>query len=96
MKPGNLFSASYFVFSCHLGHCFSATCGQVSMQISLGMKLVETKDKLTKTFFSQSSYLALDNEKQKILSSKIQELYENLDDVIETDFYTTAYIAKRK
>lgn len=59
-------------------------------------KLVETKDKLTKAFFSQSSYLALDKEKQKILSSKVQELYENIDDVIETDFYTTAYIAKRK
>ncbi|WDV48061.1 methyltransferase domain-containing protein [Clostridiaceae bacterium M8S5] len=59
-------------------------------------KIIETKDKLTKEFFSQSSYLALDNEKQKILYSKIQELYENLDDVIETDMYTTAYIAKRK
>lgn len=59
-------------------------------------KLVNTREKFMKGFFSQSSYLALDKENQKILSHKVEELYSNLDDIIETDFCTTAYIAKRK
>lgn len=59
-------------------------------------KLAETKEKFTKGFFSQSSYLALDKEKQKELSLKVEELFESLDDEVEGDMHTTVYIAKRK
>ena len=59
-------------------------------------KLADTKEKFTKGFFSQSSYLALDKQKQKELSAKVEELYKSLDDIVETDIYTTVYIAKRK
>jgi SAM-dependent methyltransferase len=58
-------------------------------------KLRQTKENFTKGFFSQSSYLALDTEKQKQVYDKVHELYKNLDDDIETDFYTTVYIAKK-
>lgn len=59
-------------------------------------KLVESRDRLTKAFFSQSSFLSLDNEKQESLSSKVINLYQNLEDIVETEIYTTVYIAKRK
>jgi hypothetical protein len=44
----------------------------------------------------QSSFLALKAEDQKVLSEKVINLYEKLDDIVETDFYTTAYIAGKK
>lgn len=56
----------------------------------------QTRENFTKGFFSQSSYLSLDDEKRKALSTKVEELFMDLSDVIETDFYTTAYIAKKK
>lgn len=59
-------------------------------------KFKRSKESFTKGFFSQSSYLALDEEKQRTLAAKIYELYADLDDIIEIEFYTTVYIAKKK
>lgn len=59
-------------------------------------KIIESKDMLLKEFFSQSSYLSLDNENRKLLTSQVKELYKSLDDIIETDISTTVYIAKKK
>ncbi|NMB98620.1 MAG: hypothetical protein GYA02_18760, partial [Clostridiaceae bacterium] len=58
--------------------------------------LTQTREKFTKGFFSQSSFLSLEKEKQKSLSVKIVELFRGLDEVIETDFYTTVYITRKK
>lgn len=58
-------------------------------------KFKQTKENFTKGFFAQSSFLALDEEKQKTLSDKIYKLYEGLDEIVETAFYTTVYIAKK-
>lgn len=59
-------------------------------------KLTQKKDNFIKGFFTQSSYLALEEEKRKVLSAKVEELFRGLVDVIETDFNTTVYIAKKK
>jgi len=59
-------------------------------------KLTNTREQFTKEFFSQSSYLSLDKEKRELVSSKVEELFSNLNDTVETDIYTTVYIAKRK
>ncbi len=59
-------------------------------------KLKQTRDKFTKAFFSQSSFLSLEHEKQKILAAEVQKLFKCLEDEFEADFYTTVYIAKKK
>ncbi len=58
-------------------------------------KFKQSKEKFTEGFFAQSSYLALDEEQRKALSAKIHELYAGLNEIVETDFYTTVYIAKK-
>ncbi len=59
-------------------------------------KLVENKERLTKAFFSQSSFLSLDKEKQEALRSKVIDLYQSLDDTVEAEIHTTVYIARKK
>ena len=56
----------------------------------------QTRETITKTFFSQSAYLSLEKEKREVLSTKVEELFKNLDDVVETELYTTVYVAKKK
>lgn len=58
-------------------------------------KLVETREKFVKGFFSQSSYLALDQYKQNKLQEKVMELFKNLHEELQADFSTTTYIARK-
>ena len=59
-------------------------------------KLHESREQLTNSFFSQSSFIALDSEKQKVLRSKVIDLYQSLDDPLEAEIHTTVYIAGKK
>lgn len=42
------------------------------------------------------TFLSLEKEKQEALSVKIEELFRGLDEVLETDLYTTVYVARKK
>ena len=59
-------------------------------------KLYESRAQLTKSFFSQSSFIALDSEKQKVLRAKVIDLYQSIDDPLAADMHTTVYIARKK
>lgn len=59
-------------------------------------KLRQSREDITKGFFSQSSFLALEESARNTLADKVEQLYKSLEDIVETDFYTTAYIAKKK
>lgn len=57
---------------------------------------VQTREAVTKGFLSQSHYLSLDEEKRVEISPRVEELFDGLDDAIETELYTTVYIARKK
>jgi len=59
-------------------------------------KLKQTRERFTKNFFSQSSFLSLEHEKQKVIEANVEELFKCLHDEFDTDYYTTVYIAKKK
>lgn len=59
-------------------------------------KLYESREQLTKSFFSQSSFIALSSEKQEVLRSKVMDLYQNLAEPLEAEMLTTVYIARKK
>lgn len=59
-------------------------------------RLTNTRERFTSAFFTQSGFLALDEDKRRLLASKVRRLYEGLDDVMETDFSTTVFIARKR
>ena len=59
-------------------------------------KLHESREQLTKSFFSQSSFVALSSEKQEVLRSKVIDLYQSLEDPLEAEMLTTVYTARKK
>jgi hypothetical protein len=48
------------------------------------------------SFEEWEPFLSLEKEKQEALSVKIEELFRGLDEVLETDLYTTVYVARKK
>ncbi len=58
-------------------------------------KLKNSREVFLKGFFSQSSYLALEEEKKLQITQPIIDLLSKLDDVFETDFHTNAYLARK-
>ena len=59
-------------------------------------KMEITKDRLTKAFYSQSAYLSLDDEAKKEVTPQVEEVFSGLDDVFESNYKTTVYLAKKK
>lgn len=58
--------------------------------------LKEPKEILLKSFFTQSSFLKLDKDTQIKVSTKVNELYQSLDNEIITELHTYAVIAQKK
>ena len=56
---------------------------------------IEKREMFTKGFFSQSSFLSLNQEQQKSLSYEITELFAGLDDEMKTEVNTSIFIAKK-
>lgn len=56
----------------------------------------QTVESFTKGFYSHSSYLALDEMKRERLSVKVEKLFEELGDAIESEITTTVYVARKK
>jgi len=54
-----------------------------------------SREEFLKGFFSQSSYLALEESKKAKITKPIMDLFSQLDEVIETDWDTNAYIAEK-
>jgi SAM-dependent methyltransferase len=57
--------------------------------------LSQTKEITIKGFFSQSSYLSLSKEDKDELNQKLEIVFKDLEDVVDTAFITRAYIAKK-
>ncbi len=57
--------------------------------------LLQTRATMLKGFFSQSLFLSLDEFRQKELSAKIITLFQELDENIDCESFTTAYIARK-
>jgi len=56
---------------------------------------IQKREILKKGFFSKASFLSLSQEQQKALSLEISELFNGLDDEIETEIHTSVFIAKK-
>ena len=56
---------------------------------------VQKREVFIKGFFSQSSFLSLNQEQQKVLSYELNELFAGLDDEIKTETYTSVFIARK-
>ncbi len=55
-----------------------------------------TKDRLAKAFYSQSDYLALDEDVKNEVTPRIEEIFGGMDDMFMSDFKTTVYLSKKK
>jgi hypothetical protein len=56
---------------------------------------IEKREMFIKGFFSQSSFLSLNQEQQKLLSDEITELYSGLDDEMKTEVNTSVFVCKK-
>ncbi len=57
--------------------------------------LPQTRERIAQGLFSMSLYLSLDDEKQKEISAQVTELFQDLDETVNTKIFTTVYIAKK-
>ena len=55
----------------------------------------EKREIFIKGFFSQSSFLSLNQEQKQLLSNEINELFAGLDDEIETENHTAVFVCKK-
>ncbi len=58
-------------------------------------RLSQTRETITKGIFSQSLFLSLDEGAQKEISTKIEGLLLGLDENIESESFTTVYLARK-
>ncbi len=63
--------------------------------IEVRWTLTQPKEITIKGFFSQSSYLSLSPENKKELDIKLDTIFQELEDMVDSHFVTRAYIAKK-
>lgn len=68
---------------------------QLVASLNYKWNLKNSREEFLKGFFSQSSYLALDEAKRKKITPGIEELFWGMGEVIETEFFTNAYISRK-
>lgn len=57
--------------------------------------LKQPKRNLIKGFYSQSSYLGIEEPKKSLLTVELEKIFERLEDEVETDFITNVYVCKK-
>ena len=67
----------------------------LSEYVDYKWSLSQNREELISGFYSQSSFLSLDESKQEELKIKLDNMFEGLDKVIHTNLSTTVYICKK-
>ena len=55
-----------------------------------------SKERFAKAFYSQSDYLSIDDEAKREVTPLIEDVFSGLGEIIESDYKTTIFLAKKK
>ena len=69
---------------------------ELADQFDYTWKMAVSKERFAKAFYSQSDYLSIDDEAKIEVTPLIEEVFGGMDEIIESDYKTTVYLAKKK
>ena len=59
-------------------------------------KMAVSKEWFAKAFYSQSDYLSIDDEAKREVTPLIEKVFSGMGEIIESDYKTTIFLAKKK